>query len=103
MNMQYFAGDLCQQNRWVLLRFLKSISQFDTSNLKYKLKKIYAVKYRTLIKIALCFSVFYLISMDASGNSLELTLKEYAKKGIDVLAEVLGIDINGLAKVKGNF
>ena len=98
--MQNIADHLSHQIRSVLLRFLKSVPQFGTSNLKSKLKKIYAVKYRTLIKRALCFSVFYLILMDASGNSLELTLEEYAETpfgNVIFLRHALapGFDANG--------
>ena len=98
--MQNIADHLSHQIRSVLLRFLKSVPQLGTLNLKSKLKKIYTFKYRTLIKRALCFSVFYLILMDASGNSLELTLEEYAETpfgNVIFLRHALapGFDANG--------
>ena len=98
--MQIIADHLSHQIKSVLLRILKSVPQLFTSNLKSKLKKIYAVKYRTSIKRALCFSVFYLILMDASGSSLELTLEEYAENpfgNVIFLRHALapGFDANG--------
>lgn len=70
------------------------------SILNSKLKKIYAIKYRTLIKRTFCFGIFYLILIDASGNSLELTLEEYAKTpfgNVIFLRHALapGFDANG--------
>ena len=98
--MQNIADHLSHQIRSVLLRFIKSVPQLGTSNLKSKLKKIYSVKYRTLIKRAFCFSVFCLIFMDASGNSLELTLEEYSETpfgNVIFLRHTLapGFDANG--------
>ena len=70
------------------------------SILNSKLKKIYAIKYRTFIKRTFCFCIFYLILIDASGNSLELTLEEYAKTpfgNVIFLRHTLapGFDANG--------
>jgi len=44
--MQYFIDRLSYQNKYNLLLFIKSIVQLDTSNLKFKLHTISAVKFR---------------------------------------------------------
>ena len=78
--MQYFIDRLSYQNKYNLLLFIKSVVQLDTSNLKFKLHTISAVKFSMLIKRIFCFCILFLCFMDASGNSLELTLAEYAEK-----------------------
>jgi phosphohistidine phosphatase SixA len=78
--MQYFIDRLSYQNKYNLLLFIKSVVQLDTSNLKFKLHTISAVKFNMLIKRIFCFSILFLCFLDASGNSLELTLAEYAEK-----------------------
>ena len=78
--MQYFNGRLSYQNKYNLLLFIKSVVQLDTSNLKFKLHTISAVKFSMLIKRIFCFCILFLCFLNASGNSLELTLAEYAEK-----------------------
>jgi len=78
--MQYFIDRLSYQNKYNLLLFMKSVVQLDTSNLKFKLHTISAVKFSMLIKRIFCFCILFLCFMYASGNSLELTLAEYAEK-----------------------
>ena len=48
--MQYFIDRLSYQNKYNLLLFIKSVVQLDTSNLKFKLHTISAVKFSMLIK-----------------------------------------------------
>ncbi|SVA57398.1 uncharacterized protein METZ01_LOCUS110252, partial [marine metagenome] len=78
--MQYFIDRLSYQNKYNLLLFIKSVVQLDTSNLKFKLHTISAVKFSMVIKRIFCFCILFLCFMDSSGNSLELTLAEYAEK-----------------------
>jgi phosphohistidine phosphatase SixA len=78
--MQNFIDRLSYQNKYNLLLFIKSVVQLDTSYLKFKLHTISAVIFRMLIKRIFCFCILFLCFLDASGNSLELTLAEYAEK-----------------------
>jgi len=78
--MQYCIDRLSYQNKYNLLLFIKSVIQLYTSNLKFKLHTISAVKFSMVIKRIFCFCILFLCFMDASGNSLELTLAEYAEK-----------------------
>ncbi|MCZ6881463.1 MAG: histidine phosphatase family protein [Gammaproteobacteria bacterium] len=64
------------------------------------MNKLFIAKYSTLIKQTICICFFYLIAMDASGYSLELTLEEYAKNPFGNViflrhAFAPGMDANG--------
>jgi phosphohistidine phosphatase SixA len=78
--MQYINDHLSYQNKYNLLFFIKSVTQLDTSNLKFKFYTISAVKFSMLIKRIFSFCILFLCFLDASGKSLELTLAEYAEK-----------------------
>ena len=98
--MQYIIDHLSYQKKYNLLLFTKSYVQLDTSNLKFKLHTISEVKFSMVIKRIFCFCILFLCFMDASGNSLELTLAEYAEKpfgNVIFLRHALapGFDANG--------
>ena len=64
------------------------------------MNKLFIAKYSTSIKQTICICFFYLIAMDASGYSLELTLEEYAKNPFGNViflrhAFAPGMDANG--------
>ena len=100
-----------------MLLFIKSYVQLDTSNLKFKLHTISAVKFSMLIKRIFCFCILFLCVLDASGNSLELTLAEYAEKpfgnviflrhalapGFDANGLIVRSDNGGILKLEKNF
>ena len=64
------------------------------------MNKLFIAKYSPSIKQTICICFFYLIAMDASGYSLELTLEEYAKNPFGNViflrhAFAPGMDANG--------
>jgi len=96
--MQNPAGYFSHQNGRNSSEFLDSVSQPNTAKLKSRMPKIFADKFSTSIKGAICF--FYLIAMNASASSLGLTLEEYAKKPVGNViflrhAFAPGMDANG--------
>ncbi len=76
--MQYSANYFSHRYARISGEFLDSVPRRNTVKLNSRMRNMFAAKYSTSIKWTICF--FFLIVLDASGNSLELTLEEYAKK-----------------------
>ncbi len=76
--MQYSANYFSHGDAGISGEIIGSVPRRNTVKLNPRMANLFAAKYSTSIKWAIC--VFFLIAMDASGNSLELTLEEYAKK-----------------------
>jgi phosphohistidine phosphatase SixA len=98
--MLNIADYFSHQNGKSCSKFLNQTPRRNTKKPKSKWKKIFSAKRSDLMKWTICFCVSCLIAMDASGNSLELTLEEYAK---DPFGNVIflrhafapGMDANG--------
>jgi len=96
--MQNSAGCLSQQTGRNSNPFPVSIPRQNTVRPRSGMWKMSAAKFSTSIKLAVC--LFYLLATDASGNSLELTLEEYAKQPFGNVvflrhAFAPGMDANG--------
>jgi len=92
------AGYFNHQNGTDSSEFPASVRRGNTAKLKSGMWKTVTAKFGTSIKWAICF--FYLIVIEASGSSLELTLEEYAAKPFGSViflrhAFAPGMDANG--------
>jgi phosphohistidine phosphatase SixA len=98
--MQHTADYFSHQNRRSCSNFSNQAPRRNTKKPKSKRKKIFSPKRSDLMKWTTCFFISCLIAMDASGNSLELTLEEYVRNPFGNViflrhAFAPGMDANG--------
>lgn len=98
--MQNIADHFFHKNNWILISLFKSCSQLAGLNPKAKLNIISAFKFSTLIKTAFCLCILYLNTTNAFGNTLVLSLEEYANNPFGQVlflrhALAPGFDANG--------
>ncbi len=98
--MQNSAGYLNHQIGRNSSQFPVSIPRQNTVRLMSRMWRISAARYSTSIKRTIFICFFYLIAMDASSNSSELTLEQYASQPFGNIiflrhAFAPGMDANG--------
>jgi phosphohistidine phosphatase SixA len=98
--MQNTADYFSHQNRRSCCNFSNLVHRRNTKKPKSKWEKIFSPKRSDLIKSVICFFISCLVVTNASGNSLELTLEEYANNPFGNViflrhAFAPGMDANG--------
>ena len=99
-HMQSITDYYEQQNRRSCSKFSGQVPRRNTIKPKSNWEHIFSAKSGGFLKWAICFCVSCLIAMNASGNSLKLTLEEYAREPFGNViflrhAFAPGMDANG--------